>query len=69
MVVALLLWTAYDMAYAVFGVGKHSWTGAMTLGWDKLLIVVIAFAVLTLTKLNPAYVILAASISGVIIYR
>jgi chromate transporter len=68
-VVALLLWTAYDMAYAVFGVSKLSWSGAMTVGWDKLLIVVVTFAVLTLTKINPAYVILVASISGVIIYR
>jgi chromate transporter len=68
-VVALLLWTAYDMAYAVFGVSKLSWSGAMTVGWDKLLIVVVTFAVLTLTKINPAYVILVASISGVIFYR
>lgn len=68
-VVALLLWTAYDMAYAVFGVGKHSWAGAMTLGWDKLLIVVVTFAVLTLTRVNPAFIILAATVAGVVIYR
>src|SRR5512136_2881704 len=36
-VVGLLIWTAYDMALTVFGVSKHGWTGAMTLGWDKLL--------------------------------
>ena len=68
-VVALLLWTAYDMAYAVFGVSKLSWSGAMTVGWDKLLIVIVTFAVLTLTKTNPAYVILAASIGGIVMYR
>lgn len=68
-VVALLLWTAYDMAYAVFGVSKQSWAGAVTIGWDKLLIVLITFAVLTLTKINPAVVILVASIGGIVIYR
>ena len=68
-VVALLLWTAYDMAYAVFGVGKQGWAGAVNLGWDKMLIVVLAFAVLTLTKINPAYIILVASICGVVVYR
>ena len=68
-VVALLLWTAYDMAYAVFGVSKLSWGGAMTVGWDKLLIVLITFAVLTLTRINPAYIILVAAISGVLMYR
>jgi hypothetical protein len=41
----------------------------MTVGWDKLLIITITFAVLTLTKTNPAYVILAASIGGVVMYR
>ncbi|MHC1697638.1 MAG: chromate transporter [Geobacteraceae bacterium] len=68
-VIALLLWTAYDMAYSVLGVGTHTWKGALALGWDKLLIVVVAFAVLTLTKVNPAYIILAASVAGVIVYR
>jgi len=43
-VVALLLWTAFDMAYAVFGVWKQGETGAMSLGWDKLLIVALSFA-------------------------
>ncbi|MBJ6726619.1 chromate transporter [Geomesophilobacter sediminis] len=68
-VVALLLWTAYDMAYAVFGVSKQSWGSAMTIGWDKVLIVAVTFAVLTFTKINPAFIILAASIGGIIIYR
>ncbi|HLO26661.1 MAG TPA: chromate transporter [Geobacteraceae bacterium] len=68
-VVALLLWTAYDMAYSVFGVGKHGWNNAMALGWDKILIVIAAFAILTFTKLNPAYIILAASIAGMVVYR
>ncbi len=68
-VVGLLLWTAYDMAYSVFGVGKSNWTGALTLGWDKLLIVAVAFALLTCTKINPALIILAAAMVGGIAYR
>jgi chromate transporter len=68
-VVALLLWTAYDMAYSVFGAGKHGWNGAISLGWDKVLIVAIAFAVLTFTKLNPAFIILAAAMIGLVVYR
>src|SRR5512138_654669 len=55
-VVGLLIWTAYDMALTVFGVPKHGLTGALTLGWDKMLIVLVTFGVLTLTKINPAVV-------------
>ena len=68
-VVGLLLWTAYDMAYNVFGAGKHNWGGALTLGWDKLLIVLTAFAVLTFTRVNPAFVIFAGAVVGGIVYR
>ena len=68
-VVGLLLWTAYDMACSVFGVGKQSWAGALTLGWDKVLIVAAAFALLTCTKINPAFIILAAAMVGGIAYR
>ena len=68
-VVGLLVWTAYDMALTVFGVPKHGLAGALALGWDKLLIVLAAFAVLTLTKINPALVILAAAMLGSLVYR
>jgi len=68
-VVGLLIWTAYDMALTVFGVPKHGLAGALTLGWDKLLIVLAAFAVLTLTRINPALVILAAATLGGLVYR
>ena len=68
-VVGLLLWTAYDMAYSVFGVGKLGWGAASTTGWDKLLIVALAFAVLTFTKINPAFIILTAAMVGAIVYR
>jgi chromate transporter len=68
-VVGLLLWTAYDMAYSVFGVKKFGWEGAATAGWDKLLIVLAAFMVLTFTKINPVFIILAAAMMGAAAYR
>jgi len=68
-VVGLLLWTAYDMAYTVFGINKQGWGGGLTLGWDKLLVVLVAFGLLTFTKVNPAFIILAAATVGGIVYR
>jgi len=68
-VVGLLLWTAYDMAYSVFSARKLGWSSALLSGWDKVLIVIAAFAVLTLTRINPALVILGSAALGFIIYR
>ena len=68
-VVGLLLWTAYDMAYTVFGVKRFGFAGSLTLGWDKLLFVLVAFGLLTLTKINPAFVILGAALLGGVVYR
>jgi chromate transporter len=68
-VVGLLLWTAYDMAYTVFGVNKFGYIGATSTGWDKLLFVLVAFGLLTLTKINPAFVIFGAAVLGGVIYR
>lgn len=68
-VVGLLLWTAYDMAYTVFGVNKHGFAGSLTLGWDKLLFALVTFAVLTLTEINPVFVIFGAALLGGMVYR
>ena len=68
-VVGLLLWTAYDMAYTVFGVNKFGLTGALTMGWDKLLFVLVSFLVLTMTEINPAFVIFGAAVLGGVLYR
>jgi chromate transporter len=68
-VVGLLLWTAYDMAYTVFGVNKSGFTGSLTTGWDKLLFVLVAFFLLTLTRINPAFVIFGAAVLGGVVYR
>jgi chromate transporter len=68
-VVGLLLWTAYDMAYTVFGVKNLGFSGSVTMGWDKLLFVLVAFGLLTLTKINPAFVIFGAAVLGGVVYR
>jgi chromate transporter len=68
-VVGLLLWTAYDMAYTVFGVNRLGFTGSVMAGWDKALFVLLAFGLLTLTKINPAFVIFGAAALGGFMYR
>jgi len=68
-VIGLLLWTAYDMALTVFGVQESGWVGAVTGGWDRVLVCVAAFAVLTLTRVNPAFVILGGAALGLVVYR
>jgi len=68
-VVGLLLWTAYDMAITVFGVKKFGLPTALTLGWDKLLIVAVSFSLLTMTEINPALVVLVAAVVGGVVYR
>ena len=68
-VVGLLLWTAYDLAATVFRARDLGWGQALTIGWDKVLIVAITFGVLTFTKINPAVVIAAAAAVGWIVYR
>ena len=68
-VVGLLLWTAYDLGRGVF------WKQGSTLGallaqqWDKLLIVLVTFALLTFTRVNPAFIVLGAAILGFLVYR
>jgi len=68
-VVGLLLWTAYDMAITVFGVKRLGLLQSFSLGLDKLLIVAVSFAVLTLTEINPALVVLVAAVTGGLVYR
>lgn len=68
-VVGLLLWTAYDMAYNVFGVKRAGWGDSLTGGWDMILFVAVTFVFLTMTKVNPAFVILGAACVGGVMYR
>jgi chromate transporter len=68
-VVGLLVWTAYDMGMTVLGVNKQGWGQAFALGWDKVLIVLVAFALLTFSKINPAFIILGGAMLGGLLYR
>lgn len=68
-IVGLLVWTAYILAYSVFGVGQSGWGRGLLHNWDKLLLTAIAFALLTLTEVNPAWLVLAGAILGFALYR
>lgn len=68
-VVGLLLWTAYNMAYSVFSVSNLGWGNGLIQSWDKVLIAIIAFALLTATEINPVFLVIVAAIFGYIVYR
>jgi chromate transporter len=68
-VVGFLLWTAYVMAQSVLSATKLGWGPALTQGWDKVIIAFVAFAILVLTRLNPIFLILAAALFGLLVYR
>lgn len=68
-VIGLLLWTAFDMANTVFGAKKLGWSAGLFQSWDKVLITLVAFGLLTFTELNPVFIILGAAVLGLIVYR
>jgi chromate transporter len=68
-IVGLLLWTVYIMAYSVFSISKLGWGGGLFQNWDKVLIAIITFALLTGTKINPVFLVIIAAIFGFFVYR
>lgn len=68
-IVGLLLWTAYDMAYTVWGVKRLGWDKAFLQGWDKGLIMLATFGILTFTKINPVFIVIATALLGFLLYR
>jgi chromate transporter len=68
-VVGLLLWTTYIMAFSVFNVSKVGWMQGLAQNADKVLIAIVVFALLTLTEINPVWLVLAGAILGLIVYR
>lgn len=68
-VVGLLLWTAYDMARTVWGANKIGWAPALLQSWDKALIALAAFGLLTFTSINPVFIVIGAATVGLIFYR
>ncbi len=68
-VVGLLLWTAYDVGVTVFGARKLGWSMAFLQGWDKLILTVVTFVLLTCTKISPVFIIIGAALLGYLVYR
>jgi hypothetical protein len=57
------------MAYSVFAAKKSGWATALLGGWDKVLIVIAAFGLLTFTRINPVLIILGSAAFGFLVYR
>jgi chromate transporter len=68
-VVGLLLWTAYVMAYSVFSISNAGWAAGLVHNWDKVIIAMVAFLLLTLTEVNPVWLVIAGAILGFVLYR
>jgi len=68
-VVGLLAWTAYQIAVTVFGLDKQGFFSSLLHGWEKWLIVVGTFAILTLTKISPIWLVLATAAIGLVFFR
>lgn len=68
-VVGFLLWTAYDLAVTVLRIRSLGWAQALSAGWDKVLIALVAFGLLTFTRVNPAVIIFGAALLGWAVYR
>jgi len=68
-IVGLLLWTTYVMAYSVFSVSKLGWGKGLVQNWDKAIIAIVAFALLTLTEVNPVWLVVVGAVLGFVVYR
>jgi len=67
-VVGLLAWTAFQMAYTIFGL-KQGLGQSIMQGWDKWLIAIAVFFILTFTSISPIWLVLASAGIGLIFYR
>jgi chromate transporter len=67
-VVGLLAWTAYQMAFTILGL-KQGLGQSLVQGWDKWLIALGAFIILTFTSISPIWLVLVSAAIGLIFYR
>ena len=67
--VSLLKWTVHIMAYSVFSVSNLGWGVGLLQNWDKVLIAIITFVLLTATEINPFFLVIIAAIFGFVVYR
>ncbi len=68
-VVGLLAWTTYQMATAVFVLDKQGLGTSLAQSWDRWLIVLGTFLLLTFTKISPIWLVLATAGIGLIFFR
>lgn len=69
-VVGLLAWTAYQVGMTVFGLTRQSLWASLTSGWDKWLIAIASFLILTFfTDLSPIWLVVITAVIGLIFYR
>jgi hypothetical protein len=68
-VVGLLAWTVYQMAVTVFGLNKQGLGTSLVHSWDKWLIVLGTFLILTFTNISPIWLVLATAGIGLIFFR
>jgi chromate transporter len=68
-VVGLLAWSAYQIGVTVFGLEKQGLGTSLLHNWDKWLIALGAFLLLTFTKVSPIWLVLATAVLGLIFYR
>ncbi len=69
LIVGLLLWTAYDVATKVFNADKIGWGKGLAQNWSQVLIVAVTFLLLTFTSISPVWLVIAAALLGLVIYR
>lgn len=68
-VVGLLAWTAFQIAVTVFGLNKQGLGTSLAHSWDRWLIVLGTFLILTFTNLNPVWLVLITAAIGLIFFR
>jgi chromate transporter len=68
-VVGLLAWTAYQIAISVFNLDKQRLGASLVHSWDRWLIVLGTFLILTFTSISPIWLVLATAGIGLIFYR
>ena len=68
-VVGLLAWTAYQIAITVFDLNKQGLGTSLVRSWDRWLIVLGTFLILTFTNISPIWLVLATAGIGLIFYR
>jgi chromate transporter len=68
-VVGLLAWTAYQIAIAVFSLDKQGIGASFVHSWDRWLIVLGTFLILTFTNISPIWLVLASAGIGLIFFR